>query len=133
MVTGSKQCPTLVSLLVKDDLSVVPYNCHSFRINGPTYLNILNSCDVILLHEHWLSESEINRFCFNGLNTNVVSGFYNSVFHGGPYKNCAIIHSQNLIVVIMQVTTFTDQFCAVKIDCHNSSCLPITIYLAMEY
>ena len=40
---------------VKENLSIVSYNCHGFL----SYLSVLlDSIDVILLQKHWLSDSE---------------------------------------------------------------------------
>ncbi len=48
-------------LTVQGKLSFVSFNCHSFN-NGLSYLPVLlDSCDVILLQEHWLSVSELYR------------------------------------------------------------------------
>ena len=47
---------------VKENLSVVSCNCHGFN-NRLSYLPVLlDSFDVILLQEHWLSDSELTVF-----------------------------------------------------------------------
>ena len=70
---------------VKENLSIVSYNCHGFN-NGLSYLPVLlDSFDVILLQEHWLSDSELTKLYFSGFVTNAISGFDDSVLlHGRP-------------------------------------------------
>ena len=119
---------------VKENLSIVSYNCHGFN-NGLSYLPVLlDSCDVILLQEHWLSGSEIIKLCFSGFVTNVISGFDDSILlHGQPFGGCAILYCQNFVSSIKQVKTPSRHFCAVMIDCHNCHCLLINIYLPTDY
>ena len=89
---------------VKENLSIVSYNCHGFN-NGLSYLPVLlDSFDVILLQEHWLSDSELTKLCFSGFVTNAISGFDDSVLlHGRPFGGCAILYRQNFVSSIKQV------------------------------
>ena len=119
---------------VKENLSIVSYNCHGFN-NGLSYLPVLlDSFDVILLQEHWLSDSELTKLCFSGFVTNAISGFDDSVLlHGRPFGGCAILYRQNFVSSIKQVKTPSRRFCAVMIDCHNCHCLLINIYFPTDY
>lgn len=119
---------------VKEKLSFVSYNCHGFN-NGLSYLPVLlDSFDVVLLQEHWLSDSELVKLSFDDFVTNAVSGFDNSVLvHGRPYGGCAILYRRNLVSAIKQVKTPSRRFCAIKIDCHNTTILLINAYLPTDY
>ena len=47
---------------------------------------------LILLQEHWLSESELDKLHFHSFVTNSVSGFdSSSLLHGHPFGGCAIL------------------------------------------
>ena len=88
---------------------------------------------MILLQEHWLSDSELIKLCFSDLVTNAISGFDHSVLlHGRPFGGCALLYCQNFVSSIKQVKT-PCRFCAVMIDCHNCHCLFINIYLPTDY
>ena len=125
----SDSAPPLVQ-----NLSLVSYNCKGFN-NGLSYLPVLiDSFDVILLQEHWLSDSELDRLCFDGFVTSAISGFDNSVLlHGRPFGGCAILYRQNLVSSFKQVSTCSRRFCAVKIVVHDCCCLLINVYLPTDY
>ena len=77
---------------------------------------------MILLQEHWLSDSELIKMCFSGFVTNAISGFDDSVLlHSQPFGGCAILYRQNFVSSIKQVKTPSRRFCSVMIDCHNYS------------
>ena len=49
-----------------EKLSLVSFNCKGFN-NGLSFLPVLlDSFDVVLLQERWLSDSELDRLCFDG-------------------------------------------------------------------
>ena len=52
--------------LVQEKLSIASFNCHGYN-NGLSYiLVLLDSSDIVLLQEHWLSDSELGKLCFDG-------------------------------------------------------------------
>ena len=111
-----------------EKLSLVSFNCKGFN-NGLSFLPVLlDSFDVVLLQEHWLSDSEL---CFDGFICSAISGFDNSVLlRGCPYGGCAILYRQNLVSSFKQVTTSSRRFCAVKIMFQNCCC---NVYLPADY
>ena len=119
---------------VQEKLSVVSFNCHGFN-NGLSYLPILlESFDVILLQEHWLSQSDLSMLCFDGFITTAISGFDDSaILHGRPFGGCAILYRQCLISSITQLKTGSNRFCAVKIDFCGCTCLLVNVYLPTDY
>ncbi len=65
---------------------------------------LLDSCDVILLQEHWFSVSELDELHFDGFITSAISGFDDSVLlRGWPFGGCAILYHQCLVSSIKQV------------------------------
>ena len=89
---------------VQEKLSVVSFNCHGYH-NRLSYIPVLlESFDTILLQEHWLSDSELGKLCFDGFATHALSGFDNSVpLHGRPFDGCAILYRQRLFNCIKPV------------------------------
>ena len=100
----------------KEKLSIVSYNCHSSN-NGLSLLPVpLDSFDLILLQEHWLSKSELEKVHFDGFVTNSDSGFDSSSL---LHSQLCWLYCQNLINSIKLVNTPSFCFCAVEImhDC----------------
>ena len=61
-------------MFVQKKLSIVSFNCHGYN-NGLSYLPVLlDSSDIVLLQEHWLSDSELDKLCFDGFVTHAISG-----------------------------------------------------------
>ena len=110
------------------------FNCKGFN-NGLSFLPaLLDSFDVVLLQEHWLSDFELDRLCFDGFICSAISGFDNSVLlRGCPYGGCAVLYHQNLVSSFKQVTTSSRRFCAVKIMFQNCCCLLLNVYLPADY
>ena len=69
---------------------------------------MLRDCDVMLLQEHWLSDSQLS--ILNTLSPDhvsvAVSGFgNNSVLTGRPYGGCAILWRKNLSLTASPITS----------------------------
>ena len=122
------------AMFVQKKLSIVSFNCHGYN-NGLSYLPVLlDSSDIVLLQEHWLSDSELDKLCFDGFVTHAISGFDNSVLqHGRPSGGCAILYRQCLINSIKQVKTSSYRYCAIKIGLRNCNCLLVNVYLPTDY
>lgn len=86
---------------------------------------------LMLLQEHWLSDSELNKLCFRCFVTEVIFGFFfdSVLLHSQPFGGCAILYRQNFVSSVRQVETPSHHFCAVMIDCHNCYCLLFINYL----
>ena len=49
------------TMMVQEKLSVVSFNCHGYH-NGLSYIPVLlESFNIVLLQEHWLSDSELGN------------------------------------------------------------------------
>ena len=95
---------------------------------------LLDSFDVIVLQEHWLSQSELSKLCFSGFVTTAILGFDNSVLlRGRPFGGCAILYRQCLVSSIKQIRTCSSCFCAVNINFRACCCLFVNIYLPTDY
>ena len=110
------------------------FNCHGYN-NGLSYVPVLlDSSDIVLLQEHWLSDSELGKLCFDGFVTHAISGFDSSaLLRGCPFGGCAILYRQSLVNSIQQVKTSSHRYCAVKIGFHNCNCLLVNVYLPSDY
>ena len=81
------------TITVQEKLSVVSFNCHGYH-DDLSYIPVhLESSDIVLLQEHWLSGSELGKLCFDGFVTRAIPGFDNSVpLHGHPFGGCTILY-----------------------------------------
>ena len=120
--------------LVQEKLSIASFNCHGYNY-GLSYIPVLlDSSDIVLLQEHWLSDSELGKLCFDGFVNHAISGFDSSaLLYGRPFGGCALLYRQSLVNSIQQVKASSHRFCAVKIDLHNCNCLLVNVYLPSDY
>ncbi len=125
---------SLVQFTPRDRLSLVSFNCKGFN-NGLSYIPaFLDSFDIILLQEHWLSTSELNKLNFDGFITSAVSGFNEcALLRGRPFGGCAILYRECLLSSIKQIHTSSKRFCALTIDSCDYTCLLINVYLPTDY
>ena len=98
-----------VPIRERDFLSIATYNCHGFNFTKTLYINnILTSCDVLFIQEHWLSSSQLSHI--DHINSyflcHAVSGFDNSeVLSGRPYGGCAILWRSDMVARVDTITT----------------------------
>ena len=63
------------TMTVQEKLLVVSFNCQGYH-NGLPYIPVLlESFEIVLLQEHWLSDSELGKLCFDGFVTHAILGF----------------------------------------------------------
>ena len=129
--------PTMSSSVhssTRANLSLVSFNCMGFN-NGMSYIPaLLDSFDVILLQEHWLSVSELGKLTFDGFISSAISGFDDSkLLNGRPFGGCAILYRDSLLGSIRQVRTSSRRFCAITIDYCGCTCLLVNVYLPTDY
>ena len=77
--------------LVQEKLSIASFNCHVYY-NGLSYIPVLLDCShIVLLQEHWLSDSELGKLCFDGFVNHTISGFDSStLLYWRPFGGCAL-------------------------------------------
>ena len=116
-------------------LRIILYNCSGWR--GSSYVSdLLSSCDILLIQEHWLFQEN-----FNVLNISdqfiytAVSGMDSSNFLVGcPFGGCAIMYRKSLLACVKSIPTNSRRFCAVRlIDSNNSTILLINVYMPIDY
>ena len=63
------------TILVQEKLSIVSYNCHGYN-NSLSYLSFLTPLMLtVVLQEHWFSDSELCKLCFDDVATHAISSF----------------------------------------------------------
>ena len=120
--------------LVQEKLLIASFNSHGYN-NGLSYISVLfDSSDIVLLQEHWLSDSELSKLCFDGFVNDAISGFDSSaLLYGRPFGGCTIPYCQSLVNSIQHVKALSHQFCAVNIDLHNCNRLLENVCLPSDY
>ncbi len=116
-------------------LSIVSYNVRGFR-SGQSYVNeLLRSCDILCLQEHWLLDQHIHDMHIRDEFTVVgVSGMDNDRYvTGRPYGGCAIFYRQELSSQISVCQVSSRRFCAIRLNlCDARTLLLICVYLPWD-
>ena len=117
-------------------LRIISYNCRGWRGSSPYVSDLLFSCDILLIQEHWLFREN-----FNVLNISdqfiytAVSGMDSSnLLVGRPFGGCAIMYRKSLLACVKSIPTDSKRFCAVRlIDSSNSIILLINVYMPTDF
>ena len=117
-------------------LRIISYNCRGWRGSSPYVSDLLSSCDILLIQEHWLFREN-----FNVLNISdqfiytAVSGMDSSnLLVGRPFGGCAIMYRKSLLACVKSIPTNSKRFCAVRlIDSNNFIILLINVYMPTDY
>ena len=82
-----------------DKLKIGSYNYRGFNAYNVSFISeLLNMCDILLLHETWLYSSQCCVFTtyFNNYNNVNICGMDKSVLHAGrPYGGCTILYNSS--------------------------------------
>ena len=117
-------------------LRIISYNCRGWRGSSPYVSDLLSSCDILLIQEHWLFREN-----FNVLNISdqfiytAVSGMDSSnLLVGRPFGGCAIMYRKSLLACVKSIPTNSKRFCAVRlIDSNNFTIRLINVYMPTDY
>jgi len=96
---------------------------------------VSRDCDIMLLQEHWLSDSQLS--ILNTLSADhvsvAVSGFgNNSVLTGRPYGGCAILWRKNLSLTASPITSNSRRISAVLFFGAGVRFVCLCIYMPYE-
>ncbi len=119
-----------------DSLRCISYNCRGWNNGSLLVRDLLKSCDLCLIQEHWLFDEQLFNLNIDSEFLSVgVSGMDSSAFLlGRPYGGCAILFRKSLINRIKMLNSHSKRFCAVKLeDSIGSVILLINVYLPTDY
>jgi exonuclease III len=122
----------------KTNFTITSFNCKHFKASGPKFdfINeIFDTCDIIMLQEHCLYESEFYKIAMigNGSGVEAVSSMCENVQRlGRPYGGCAIVWNPRLNAKIDGVATNNSRSCAVTINFGHVSFLLINVYMPCD-
>ena len=115
-----------------DSLRLVSYNCRGWNSGQHTVFDLLQSCDICFIQEHWLLHEQLNLLNIHCdfLSTGV-SGMDSSEFHlGRPFGGCAILYRRSFLSHVSRLDTSSKRFCSVLLrDRRGVSTLCICVYL----
>jgi len=112
------------------------YNCRGYNNSKTNYINnLLSKCDMLLLQELWLSETQLE--VLGNVNRDVlftgVSGFDQSkLLTGRPYGGCAIMWRSNVLANVTPIAVDSKRICAVQISTDSWKIILINVYLPFE-
>ena len=117
---------------------IVSYNCKHFRDKGPKF-DFINqlfiSCDILMLQEHCLYESEFTKLSKigNGSGVEATSAMDEHVFRAGrPYGGCAIIWNPKLKGKVKTIPTNNKRLCAITVTFDDISFLFVNVYMPCD-
>ena len=115
-----------------DSLRLVSYNCRGWNSGQHTVCDLLQSCDVCLIQEHWLLHEQLSLLNVNNdFLSSGVSGMDSSdLLLGRPFGGCAILFRRSLLPFVSCLDSFSKRFCSVLLrDRCGTTTLLICIYL----
>lgn len=124
--------------LVNKTLTVATFNCKHFRDYGPKFdfINELSaSCDIIMLQEHCLYQSEFYKLAKigNGSDVEAVSAMDENVYRTGrPFGGCAIVWNPKLQARFNVIKTGNNRLVAVTAVFGKVTILLLNVYMPCD-
>ena len=115
-----------------DHIHIVSYNCRGWNSGQIAVCELLQSCDICLIQEHWLFHDQLNLLNIdsNFLSVGVSAMDSSKLLLGRPYGGCAILFRHSLISCISRLDSPSKHFCAVRLqDNAGSTTLIVCVYL----
>ena len=115
-----------------DHIHIVSYNCRGWNSGQIAVCELLQSCDICLIQEHWLFHDQLNLLNIdsNLLFVGVSAMDSSKLLLGRPYGGCAILFRRSLISCISRLDSPSKHFCAVRLqDNAGSTTLIVCVYL----
>lgn len=116
------------------EVQFASYNCRGFSISKvPCIVNILKTCNVILLQETWLLSSQFNVFdmYFPDCTSYSISSVDNTqLLHGRPYGGCTILMKSCYKVIPIDLQS--KRICAVQLYLNNCILYLFNIYMPCD-
>ena len=115
-------------------IKIVSYNCRGWNSGKTTVCDLLQSCDICLIQEHWLFQDQLYLLNIDSNFLSVgVSGMDSSkLLLGRPYGGCAILYRRSLISRTSRLDSPSKRFCTVCLsDNVGSTTLIISVYLPL--
>ena len=115
-----------------DHIHIVSYNCRGWNSGQIAVCELLQSCDICLIQEHWLFHDQLNLLNIdsNFLSVGVSAMDSSKLLLGRPYGGCAILFRRSLISCISRLDSPSKRFCAVRLqDNAGSTTLIVRVYL----
>ena len=116
MVKSINMANTKTSL----SINICSFNCRGFNnSNKKEFIaQLTRKCDIILLQEHWLDDSQLD--ILNSVDRNMlyvgVSGFDSAtILSGRPYGGCAILWKSNILDKVNSIVLDSKRISAVCI------------------
>ena len=115
-----------------NSLRLVSYNCRGWNSGQLAISELLQSCDICFIQEHWLLHEQLNLLNFdsNFLSIGVSGMDSTKLLHGRPFGGCAILFRSSLLAHISRLDSPSRRFCSAILRDHcGSITLIICVYL----
>ena len=91
------------SIIIMPPLRCLSYNCRGWNSGSLTLQNLVSSCDVCFMQEHWLHTDQLHKFNFDFLSVAVSGMDCGSLLCGRPYGGCSVLYRKSLSSCIIPV------------------------------
>ena len=119
-------------------LSIVSYNMQGHGAGHLEYVNdLVNGNDIVLLQEHWYSNSNISSL-YNALENSVIYGISgmpdDEIICGRPYGGTAIVCNKSLLCKVVPINTTSKRLCVVKLSLPEPkvSIIIVSVYMPTD-
>ena len=117
-------------------LRIISYNSNGMGAGRYEYINrLMRECNILLLQEHWLLDSQLDklRLNINNVNVHAISGMEaNELLVGRPYGGLAILWKCDLQCHIEPIYTKSKRLCAVMLKSAGLEVAIFNVYMPTE-
>jgi endonuclease/exonuclease/phosphatase family metal-dependent hydrolase len=122
--------------LMKTHLKVATFNCRSVKSSVDEVKQSCDSCDIVMLQEHWLMPHELGMLSrvhpeFLSVAKSAVNVTEN-ILIGRPYGGTAVLYRKDMAPNVMVVDSLDPRVCAVKMLTNCGPVLFICVYLRAD-
>lgn len=114
-------------------LSICSYNIHGYNSTKYDYIGtLLKQCDILMIQEHWLNNSQLDRFSnlFQYYSVHGVSAIDTStLLQGRPHGGCCIIYNNYLTSCIKIIPTVSNRLCCLSLSLNSIVMYMFCVYM----
>lgn len=117
-------------------LKLCSFNCRGFSVSKVKHLTeLLLHCDILMLQETWLYESQIGRInqYFPNFNTLGISGMNeNVIIYGRRYGGCSFLINKSLSAITTYIELNSKRVCCIRIKAQFGFLYVFNVYMPCD-
>ena len=117
-------------------IKLCSFNCKGFNVSKIRHISeILLTCDILLLQETWLLQSQVGCFnkYFDNFNTCGISGMdENKLLLGRNYGGCSMLYKKSMSSLISYIDLSSKRVCCMKIKSATNYLYIFNVYMPCD-